>query len=388
MAQAATEGLTGPRRKEQSGSRYRFRLAEEDDDPQIRRLLRETPMQGLMRISLQCEPSYFESLVPGELHQTLVAVEERSGRIVGMGSRSVQQRYVDGEPTNVGYLSGLRILESHRGGTLLARGYREMRRLHADHSADYYITTIVDGNEPAFASLVAGRTSLPTYFRLGEYHTFVIPLSSRRASDDGDLQFRSLAKGDLPAAADFLQQQGKSKLFFPCYQEEDLSSSSPAFQGLGLADVLCAWRGDELVGLLGTWDQSSIKQCVIEGYSQPLSLLRPAFNGVARCLGWPTFPAVGQQLPTTMAAFPLAKNNDTKIISRLLNAARRHTTLRHPQSRSLLVGAFQHDPMFDLIGRASLHRFVSHVFLVYWDEERVRPERFLGSDLYLELGCL
>ena len=399
MAEATAEGLTGMLRTEPtpnhtappapaSAPRYRFRLAGEDDDPQIRRLQRETSMKGPVSVSLRCEPSYFQTIGPKGLHQTLVAFEERGGRIVGMASRSVQPLYVDGEPTNVGYLSGLRILEPHRGGTLLARGYHEMRRLHADRAADYYLTTIVDGNEPALASLPHGRASLPSYFALGEYYTFVLPIGSRRVNDRSDVQVRPLSEDDIPAAVGFLQQQGKSKLFFPCYEEDLFSSSSAVLCGLHSADILSAWRGDELMGLLGTWDQSSLKQWVVNGYSPILRLLRPAFNGVAQCLGWPTFPGPGQQLPTTMAAFPLVKNDDAETFSQLLNKACRHVRLRHPRSRSLLVGAFQHDPLSELLRRASLHRFVSHVYLVYWDEGLARPNRFLGRNLYLEVGCL
>lgn len=400
MAKAAPEGVGDTQRQNLDGvatvatnkpslARYRFRIADERDDAPIRQLLRETPMDGPIRVSLRCEPSYFQTTRGGRLHQTLVACEQTSGRIVGMGVRSVRTRYVDGQATNVGYLSGLRILEPHRRGTLLARGYREIRRLHADGISDYYVTTIVDGNRPAFASLTPRRASLPNYFRLGQYHTFVLPIHRGRSPNHrGELFIRPMADAELPQVVSFLHREGRRKLFFPCYQQEDFASASSTFQGLRNEDVLIAWRQGELVGLLGTWNQSSMKQCVIEGYRPMLRLIRPAFNGVARCVGWPSFPASGQPLPTIVAAFPLVRDDDPQILSQLLRAAGIHVRQHHPQSQSILIGAFERDPLFDSIGRASIHRFVSHVFLVYWDEALVRPEHLLERNLYLELGCL
>ena len=82
-------------------------------------------------------------------------------------------------------------------------------------------------------TLTGGRAGLPVYFPLGEYHTFVIPLRQRRDSwHEGDLEIRPLQRNEFPALIDFLRETGKSKLFFPCYAQEDFLGPQATFQDL------------------------------------------------------------------------------------------------------------------------------------------------------------
>ncbi len=63
------------------GERFSFRLAGEADDAALRQLLRETPMDGPVRVTLRREPSYFAAaVVDGPCRQTLVVTDGRSRR--------------------------------------------------------------------------------------------------------------------------------------------------------------------------------------------------------------------------------------------------------------------------------------------------------------------
>src|SRR5438128_9929998 len=111
-------------------SRYQFDLATEADEADLRRVLAETPMPGRIAVSFRREPSYFAAAeVDGRFRQVVAARDMETGRIVGFGSRSVTQRYVNGLPTPIGYLSSLRLVMEHRNRGLLARGYPYCRRL-------------------------------------------------------------------------------------------------------------------------------------------------------------------------------------------------------------------------------------------------------------------
>jgi len=104
-------------------SRYRFELATPADDGELRAVLAATPMPGSIAVSFHREPSYFgAAVVDGRFRQTLAARDQQTRRIVGVASRSVGPRYVNGQPADVGYLSGLRVLEGHRGLGMLGRG--------------------------------------------------------------------------------------------------------------------------------------------------------------------------------------------------------------------------------------------------------------------------
>jgi hypothetical protein len=67
-------------------------LARAGDDAGVRRLLRDNPMHGDVRVSLEREPSaLLAATIEGERHDTIVARERLGGRLVGMGSRSVSR---------------------------------------------------------------------------------------------------------------------------------------------------------------------------------------------------------------------------------------------------------------------------------------------------------
>src|SRR5437899_3023357 len=114
-------------------SRYRLELATDADDADLRHILAETPMEGRIGVSFRREPSYFGgSVVDGRFRQVVAARDCQTGRLIGFGSRTVADRYVNGRAEPVGYLSSLRLLAAYRNLGLVARGYAFFRRLHAD----------------------------------------------------------------------------------------------------------------------------------------------------------------------------------------------------------------------------------------------------------------
>src|SRR6185369_3108329 len=129
-------------------SRYQFDVATEADDADLRRVLAETPMPGSISVSFRREPSYFDAAVVDGRSRQVVAARDLGvpagdprtgcgspGRIVGFGSRAVGERYVNGRPAPVGYLSSLRLLAGHRNRGLVGRGYAFFRKLHGDGRA-------------------------------------------------------------------------------------------------------------------------------------------------------------------------------------------------------------------------------------------------------------
>src|SRR5262245_23014681 len=115
-----------------ASGRLKFDIAGPADGGEIRRLLRENPMSGRISISLEREPDYFaDAYLPGEAKQTVIARE--NGRAVCVGSCTVRQRFVNGEPARIGYLGGLR-LDAPQAGRfdIVRRGYEFFRELQSE----------------------------------------------------------------------------------------------------------------------------------------------------------------------------------------------------------------------------------------------------------------
>src|SRR6185436_9485087 len=104
-------------------SRLSFELATPDDDADLRRLLRENPIAGSISLSFEREPCYFDAaIVEGPFHQTIVARESDSGRVIAFGNRSVRPLFVNGQVQDIGYMSQLRVNPKYGKGLYLARG--------------------------------------------------------------------------------------------------------------------------------------------------------------------------------------------------------------------------------------------------------------------------
>jgi hypothetical protein len=374
--------------RENERGRYRIEIARTEDDAELRALMRMTPMRGAIDVTLRREPSFFDAAcVEGPFHQVLIAREQTTRRIVGMGSRSVRLCWVDGCVQPVGYLGGLRLLPEARHATVLMRGYRELARLHGDGRTLFYLTTIADGNQPAMAALTGARAGLPLYHELGRYLTFVLSVRQRvSARRDPDLRITALGAQDIAALVEFVNATGRHRLFAPHVTADDFGPGATTFRGLAPDRVLGAFRGDRLVGTLAAWDQSSFRQTVVERYRGAVRWWKPFYGIYAAARGWPRFPAPGSPLRNHMLALPIVQDEGGGVFRQLFAALQR--LLRPTAADVLLLGLFERDPLVQAVRPVALHSYATRVFVVTWDPATVKPERFNHRNLYLELGCL
>jgi hypothetical protein len=365
--------------------RFRIGLAGPEDEAELRRLARETPLAGPVEVTLRREPDFFAgAAVEGPFYQVLAVRDaSSSSRIVAMSTRSVRERYVHQTLQPVGYLGGLRIAPNVRGGSLLFRGFQELRRLHDDGRASFYLTTISDKNTQALKVLTSGRAGLPRYHELGRYLTFVLPAVGSRIRTPA-MDVRPLQPAECDEWLRFVDETGRSKLFFPRYTAADLGGDAPALCGLRPEQIwLCRHQG-QIVGTLAAWDQSSFRQTVVERYHGPLRWWRPLHNMIAPRFRWPRFPAPGTRLPHVTLALPLVRDDDADVLKQLVRSVQRAL---HGTVECLLLGLFERDPLVPVVRRWAVHNYVSRVYVAYWDNG-IDPRQFENQNLYLELGCL
>src|SRR3990172_2280772 len=269
-----------------------FELASERDDPDLRRLLRENPMQGSISLAFEREPNYFNaSSIEGAFHQTLVARECEGGEIIGVGNRSVRPMFVNGVARETGYMSQLRIHPKYGKGLYLARGlgvgFKLYRDLHADGRAPFYLMSIIEDNLPARRLLTSG---LPDYPRAQEYtrmFTYAIYPVRRKRLLPLPRSLR-LARGSdryENGIVDCLNRNGARKQFAPYWTCDSLFTSN-----LTPSDFFLALDGERVIGCLACWDQNAFKQTVVRGYSGSLARWRKLLNVFSSLGGWPYLP--------------------------------------------------------------------------------------------------
>jgi hypothetical protein len=386
-------------------SRYRFELATPADDADLRSILARTPMDGPISVSFRREPSYFGAAeVDGQFRQVVAARDLATGRLVGFGSRSVRNVYVNGRPDSIGYLSSLRLLAEHRNLGLVAKGYARFRRLHQDGRTLLYLTTIAEGNQRAIDQLTSGRAGLPVYHPAGDYLTLAIPagqrgplaslshargVEPRNAPPNGDrpapLEVRPATPADRHAVMEVVNRLGPRRQFFPVIAEQDLFADHGLYRGLRPGDLLLAFRGGRLVGMVGAWDQQPFRQTVIEGYRGPLRWARPLINGWSRIVGRPPLPPAGAPLRAAYAALAVLENEDSQVLAPLVQAAAARAADR---ADYLLLGLAAADPLLESVRRLAVAEYVTHLFLVGWEDSDALRMALDGRPPYLELGSL
>ena len=352
------------------GSELTFAVATPADDAALCQLLRNNPMAGRIRISLEREPSYFvAAATEGPEHHTIIARE--SGRVVCAGTISVRDRFINGISTRVGYLGGLRLDASCRGrASIVRRGYQKFRTLHEQGGPLLYLTSIVADNLPALRLLERGLKDMPTYRYLGDFITLVIR-TRRRAN-------RSAAPQDaraFPGILEFLNRENARYQFAPVWSAQDMQVPERMLAvGLSDAPIACA----------ALWDQRKIKQAVVRGYSAMLSYLRHFLNAASAIFRRPRLPAVDEALASAFISHVAGSATELPALIRQLQAAAFGHGLEY-----LVLGFDARDPRLAIIRKSFRPRqYVGRLYAVHWEDGAAAAQALDGRLLAPEVALL
>jgi hypothetical protein len=373
-------------------SRYAFEIATAEHDPTLRRLFAAIEMEGDIRISFQREPNYFIAAgLHGPFHQVVAARDTMTGEIIGVGTRAVCQRFINGDVTAVGYLADMRLDPRYRGGPLVARAYRYLKRLHADGRTQIYFTLIAEGNRRALDTIAAGRAGIPTYNDFGRILSPAVNLRWKKPSLADDIEIARGSTDLLPAIVGCLNRNYQRKQFAPCYALEHFlpkagGSHGSSMRGFRPGDCYMALRGGKVVGVLGRWDQSDFKQTIITGYSGKIRALRPAYNVAARLMGYASYPRPGAALSFFHASFIAVDDDDLQVFRALLRELYNdHVGTGY---NYFVVGLHERDPLSAALSEYALTPFAARLFVVHFDDGAALFRTLNGRVPYIELAML
>lgn len=350
-------------------SGFKFRLAGETEDGALRAVLRQASMPGSVSLTFGREPSFFIAEQAGSMkHQTLIYQDQGSGKITGIGSRSIRRLYVDGIEKTIGYLGSLRLLTEERSSMTLVRGYKFLRTLHGDGEVPYYFTTILDENKYAQQILESGRAGMPTYIPVGILVTYLIPIR-KKVSRKLRQEVLSCDESTLPQAHECLNQWNSRYQFAPAYTLGDISGNTGLLPNFSPKDFYVCKKGNEVVGTIGVWDQQSFKQTIVTDYSAKMKVVRPFYNGLARLRGRPTLPSVGESIKFVQAPFVSSKDGNPEVFESLIDKVCADWSGRGHDY--LLVGLAEGNKLTETARRLASRELKSKIYLVHWPDEKV-----------------
>lgn len=370
-----------------SMSRYRFALADRDDDARLRERMNADVLEGAVAVTFRREPSYFDGAsVQGDVAEVIKCEDKVDGRLVGLGARTRLQAYVNGRETTIGYLGDLRGAPDVRAGTLLARGFRELAALHRRTPAALYYTMILSDNRAALDALTGARASLPRYRPMGRFFTPTIFLDRLRRRRPTPSSVRIVRGSALPLERliGFVNAQNARFQFSAVYRSDHVGSAR--LRGLALDDVFVAIAGQEILGCTACWDQSSFKQIHVERYNGALKWSRPFLNAVARVVPLRPLPAAGMALPCFHLAMIAVRDDDPAIFRALLEAI--YSARRAGCWHFFVAGLHERHPLAGELARFRHVPRYGNLYGVHWDDGRAAFDALDGRVPHIETATL
>jgi len=374
-----------------------FRLATKDDDQILRRLFYDSQMNdgGLFSLRYSREPSFFHGLeVEGPFQQTGICVDEDSGKALACFTRTVRKLWVNGKVTNFGYIANCRILPECRNSTILFKGYSALKKLHdealAEHSADLYLSTILEGNEEALEILTSGRASLPAYHHVGNYISHALVANQDVKCDfDGEI-----VNGCLELVDDIvscLNRLGERRQFAPYFEKSDfnLTSENPLnslTRGLSISDFLVARNEKGVVGVMAPWNQMSFKQLKVERYGFLMKCVKAFWNTVMPSLGYGLLPAQGHDLPIFFVSMVAVDNENKDVFRALLSRLVRN--LKDKGCLFAILGLAENDPLVPYLAGFLKLGYKSRIFVVAHKGSEERYETLDSTVPWLDVAMI
>jgi hypothetical protein len=367
-------------------SQFQFALAQSQDDAELRSFLANNPVPGNIEVTFEREPDFFASSeIRGPLNQTIVVRDFKTNKIVGIASRSVARAFVNGMPTDLGYLSDLRLSQEYRSGSLLARGYRFLKELHADGRALLYTTAIFAENSRALTTLTAGRAGLPTYHPLGCLDCSGINLGRTKPPFEARCDIARGRLALLPQIVECLNRNNARKQFAPFHTCEDFLAGKH-WRNFKISDFFVALRGDRVIGVIGQWNQRRFKQTRIIRFSGPLRWLAPMAKMTHPILKGRRFPEVGEELRSFYVSFVAIDDDDITVFRSLLRTLYRDAVAG--DAMFALTSLHQEDPLRAVLADYSLTPFCARIYCVCYGDGEGAFDNLDNRVPYLEAATL
>jgi hypothetical protein len=345
-------------------SRFDIALATETDDDELRELLRNTPLPGPIRVTFEREPSFFDSCrIRGDFFQACLGRDRRTGKIIGLGTRSVAPGFINGEATPLGYLSDLRLEQPYRGGTLIARGYRFLQQLHEDCRTRLYTTVIFSENHAALTTIASGRAGLPRYHDQGTIHSPGINIRRAAPPIDAGCEIIRGSEDLLPQVVECLNRNNSRRQFAPVHTVQMFRDRWRNFR---IEDFHVAVRGTRVVGVVGCWDQSAFKQTRVAGYGSRLQWMVPLANILRPATRVPRYPKAGEEVPYFYLSFIAIDDNNLQVFRALLRSA--YNVAVGTGYLYAILALHERDPLLPALRDYSLTPFLGRLFCVTFDD--------------------
>jgi hypothetical protein len=262
-----------------------------------------------------------------------------------MYTASVLPVHVNGAPSQLGYLGGLRVNPGYRRRIRhLREGYASIRRL-APATVPWWFTVVAAENGTARRLLESGVPGLPAYHAQGDYVTYAV--ATARGKRRG--LWRHATADDIPHIVAFYNAQAARFQCSPVLEDEIV-------RRIGVEHFFLY----EDRGVAALWDQRAFKQIVARRYRKPIGSLLRLYNLYAKLFRRIPLPREGGALDQTFIAFlALADSVDADVLLKDL--------LSHCETPAASIGLHAKHPLVPIIEKLRPIPYPARVYAVSFD---------------------
>ncbi len=300
-----------------------IRLATAADSPALCELFANVTMKTDLELSIRRDPDFF-ALYRLQTDDFECWVGGEDGSIQGLGTIMVRDGYLNGKPARIGYLGDLRVLPRLQGRRLIGRFYGPiLREFSKTRGCNVFLTTVIASNSPAVRALTGDggrKLGVPPYQPLRAFDIRAVHLAFPRRRPRTAYQVRRATSTDIPALAQFLDEDGRRRPFGEVFSEAGLRHRLRAWPGLAIDNFYRAFdQIGTLCGCCALWDAAPVKRTLAMSYRGSMRWVKRGYNGAATLLRAPRLPAPGGTLHYAYLTHQAVPSGDPEVWRALLD---------------------------------------------------------------------
>lgn len=350
--------------------RYNIRCAQPEDSDALLDLFNKTPQQGSIRLNFERQPNFFHStgVVTSDAEVWLME-DLQENQLVGSFSIGKRDVYVNGKRRSTRYGSDLRIHPDYAGGRTLFRLFKKYKELMQN---EWMQTVILDENKASIDTVSSGRLTLPTYHYVGQFITHMIALNKSYSAPKNPV--RRATTDDINIIQNFFDTHAKDKEFYPHYDFSKIGSGDNYYRDLKITDYFLQFEKDELIGVMGTWNQKAFKQTRFLSYHGSMKILRHINNISSKLFGGLNLPKAGELANYINLHSVLIKNNQPDVFKNiLLSILADYKPDKNKKTNhsfdAVIVGFEKRDPLHTALKNIKSHTLTSNHYLASYGEK-------------------
>jgi hypothetical protein len=343
--------------------------ATSSDGKEMLELIESKATDGNFQLLYTRRPNAYESYLKGNQNTHIGIIRDDNGKIAMQTVCEVNDYYINGKKTTIGYVNGVRKREDYKG----IINWKALSNYVKSANCDMYYCSFLIENESSMSLFTKKRKHFPQLFPVCEYTTYIINPKVLIASKKSKYTFRPIKESDLEKVYTFLNKEGARYNFAPVIY--DLEKQ---FADLLLKDCYILEDNGVILAFGALWNQTKYKQYIVTKYAGYMSILSK-LSKVTEKFGFIPIPIKNEILDFPTLTLFMSKENNQEYYKCFLNEISRVIKEKY---NMFVIGINSNHPNNEVYRKIRSLKFKSNIYFVRYDNEIT-----LDNNKYIHMEC-